>query len=196
MNIVFVVLGLLLVGIVFYVISLYNFFQTTAARIKASIQEIGNQLKRQASLIPNLESSVKGYMGQEKDIFKMLTDARKSIQEASDSGSMEKIGKAEDMLQSLLPKLQIAVEDNPEIKSDQVVTQLMNELRDTADKVMYARRTVIDLAAEYNVKRVTFPSNLVANMFSFQEQKGIETATSGEHVEVSAEETKDVKVSL
>lgn len=193
---VLIVIGILAVGIIVYVISVYNFFQTTKARIKASIQEIGNQLKRQATLIPNLESSVKGYMKQEKDVFQMLTDARKSVQAAADSGNMDQIGKAEDMLQTLLPRLQIAVEDNPEIKSDQVVTRLMGELRDTADKLMYARRTVIDLAADYNVKRVTFPSNLVASMFNFEEQKGIETPESGSHVEVSSEEMKDVKVNL
>lgn len=190
------VLGIALLAVAAYVISQYNFFQSTKARIKASIQEIGNQLKRQASLIPNLESSVKGYLKQEKDIFKMLTDARKQVQHAADSGSMDEMSKAADQLQALIPRLQIAVEDNPEIKSDNVVTKLMNELRDTADKVMYARRTVIDLAADYNVKRVTFPSNIVAGVFNFEEQKGIETPIEGEHVSVSAEDTKDVKVNL
>lgn len=191
-----VVLGLVALGIVAYFISTYNFFQTAKTRIKASIQEIGNQLKRQSNLIPNLESSVKGYLKQEKEIFKMLTDARKQVDVAAKSGDMRQIDKASDMLQAVLPKLQIAVEDNPEIKSDQVVTKLMDELRDTADKLMYARRTVIDLAADYNVKRVTFPSNLVANMFGFLEEKGIDTPTSGEHVSVSTAETRDVKVDL
>ncbi len=195
-NTLFLAIGALALGIIGYVISLYNYFQTAKTRIKASIQEIGNQLKRQASLIPNLESSVKGYLKQEKDIFKMLTDARKTVDQAAKSGDMKKVDAASAQLQALIPKLQIAVEDNPELKSDNVVTQLMNELRDTADKLMYARRTVIDLAADYNIKRVTFPSNLVANLFKFEEEKGIDTPTSGEHVSVSSSETKDPKINL
>ena len=126
----------------------------------------------------------------------MLTDARKQITKAAESGDMGQIDKASDMLQAVLPRLQIAVEDNPEIKSDQVVSKLMDELRDTADKLMYSRRTVIDLTADYNVKRVTFPSNFVAQMFNFQEEKGIDTATSGAHVSVSEAETRDVNVKL
>lgn len=196
MGIIGIVLLLVVLGIAAYVISTYNFFQSTKQRIKAAIQEIGNQLKRQASLIPNLESSVKGYLKQEKDIFTMLSDARKSVNAAAESGSLAEVQKASDQLQALLPRLQIAVEDNPEIKSDQVVTKLMNELRDTADKLLYARRTVIDLAADYNIRLVTFPSNIVANMFGFKEEKGLETPTEGEHVTVSEKEMEDVKIDL
>lgn len=196
MGIIGIVLLLVVLGLAAYVVSTYNFFQSTKQRIKAAIQEIGNQLKRQASLIPNLENSVKGYLKQEKDIFKMLTDARKSVEMAAETGSMKQIQAAEDQIQALLPKLQIAVEDNPEIKSDQVVTKLMDELRDTADKLLYARRTVIDLAADYNIRLVTFPSNIVANIFGFKEEKGIETPTDGEHVSVSQAEMEDVKVKL
>ena len=61
---------------------------------------------------------------------------------------------------------------------------------------MYARRTVIDLSADYNVKLVTFPSNIVANMFSFQPEKGLDTPTSGSHIEVSSAETQSHRVKL
>jgi LemA protein len=72
----------------------------------------------------------------------------------------------------------------------------MAELRDTSDKLLYARRTLIDLAADYNIKRVTFPSSIIAGIFKFEEEKGLETPESGEHVSVSSAETKDVKVDL
>ena len=75
---------------------------------------------------------------------------------------------AEQQLASVLPNIQVLVESNPEIKGAGVVTKLMDELRDTADKVMYARRLVIDLTADFNVKRATFPSNIVANIFKFR----------------------------
>ena len=62
-----------------YFLSVYNFLATVKVRIGASIQEIGNQLKRQADLIPNLEASAKGYLKHEKEIFKMLVDARRAV---------------------------------------------------------------------------------------------------------------------
>lgn len=182
--------------VVIWIVSTYNFFVSSKARIKAAVQEIGNQLKRQADLIPNLESSVKGYLKQEKGIFKDLTDARKQVSSAVKSGDLQKMADAGSAMAQVLPRLQIAVEDNPEIKSDKVVSRLMDELRDTSDKVMYSRRLVIDLTADYNVRRATFPTNLVANMFHFDEQKGLITPMEGEHMEVSASETKAPKVNL
>jgi LemA protein len=184
------------VVLVIWVISTYNFFVSAKARIKASIQEIGNQLKRQAELIPNLEVSAKGYLKHEKDIFSELTSARKSVSEAAKSGDLTKIGAAESKLSEVLPKLQILVESNPEIKGSEVVKGLMDELRDTSDKVMYSRRLLIDLSADFNVRRVTFPSNLVANMFGFSEAVGLETPEGMEGLKVSDSDTKTPKVNL
>lgn len=192
-TLILIIAGVAIAG---YIISVYNSLQRLKTQITASIQEIGNQLKRQASLIPNLEASVKGMMKQETGIFKMLTDARKSIAQAQDSGKATDIEAAIEKVQSLVPKISIAVEDNPELKSDTTVTKLMNELTDTADKLMYARRAVIDLSQNYNEKLVTFPSNLIANMFGFKSEKGLVTALTGEHIEVNASEMKDVKVDL
>src|SRR3989304_9129491 len=137
------VLLILLVIAIFWVISTYNFFVSTKARLKAAVQEIGNQLKRQADLIPNLESSVKGYLSHEKEVYKMLTDARKAVAGAAQSGNLQKMADAGAKLSQVLPKIQVAVESNPELKSSEVVTNLMDELRDTADKVMYSRRLLI-----------------------------------------------------
>ncbi len=195
MNLTVLLIIIAVVG-VFYVISLYNWFQTAKTRIIASIQDIGNQLKRQSSLIPNLESSAKGYLKHEKGIYEEITSARKLVDNASGSSDMSKIGKASDAISSLVPKLQVLVESNPEIKGSEVITRLMDELRDTSDKLMYARRVVIDLSADFNAKLITFPSNLVANMFGFQMQKGLETPMDGAHLSVSESETKDTKVSL
>lgn len=195
MNLIYLLLGLLVL-VAFYAIGLYNWLQTTLTRIKASIQDIGNQLKRQASLIPNLEESAKGYLKHEKGIYESLTSARKSVESAVGSGDLNKMSKASDQLSALLPKLQVIVESNPELKSAEVVTRLMEELRDTADKLMYARRVVIDLTADFNMKIVTFPSNLVASMMGFKQQPGLSTPDSGEFLSVSSAETRDPKVSL
>ncbi len=196
MNITVIAILLIAVVVIGWIAMTYNFFVSSKARIKAAIQEIGNQLKRQADLIPNLEASVKGYMKQEKGIFKDLTDARKEVSAAVASGDLQKMSDAGSKVASILPSLKVAVEDNPELKSSEVVGKLMDELRDTADKVMYARRLVIDLTADFNVKRVTIPSSIVASMFSFAEQPGLITPESGEHMEVSATEMKSPKVDL
>ncbi|MBP7118918.1 LemA family protein [Candidatus Woesebacteria bacterium] len=192
------ILLLLIIAIVigFWVMSTYNFFVSSKARIKASIQEIGNQLKRQADLIPNLEASAKGFLKHEKGIFDELTSARKAVSSAVSSGDINKMAEAGSRIGALLPQIQVAVEDNPEIKGTEVVKPLMDELRDTADKVMYARRLLIDLTADYNVRIATFPSSLIANAFSFKELDGLKTPLDGDHITVSEMDTKTPKVSL
>lgn len=194
MPVVFFFLGLILV-IVLYAISVYNSLQTIKTRIKASIQEIGNQLKRQTNLIPNLSESAKAYLSHEKGIFELLSEARKSVETAVAKGGTA-IDQAVDKINEVLPKLSVLVESNPQLKADAVLMKLMDELRDTADKLMYSRRTLIDLTADYNMKLVTFPSNLIAKAFGFQPEKGLDTPVSGAHLTVSDAETQDVKVDL
>ena len=193
MNYVYVIVAILGV-ILLWLISTYNFFVSSKARIKASVQEIGNQLKRQFDLIPNLEESAKAYLKHEKGIFEALTDARKAISGAIKSGDVQKMSDAGSKLSQVLPQIQVVVESNPELKASEVIGKLMDELRDTADKVMYARRLVIDLTADFNVKRVEFPSSLVAGMCKFAELPGLITPEKGEHVEVSRKETESPKV--
>ncbi|MBD3279193.1 MAG: LemA family protein [Candidatus Pacebacteria bacterium] len=190
------IIGIVAVGLVLYVVSIYNILQRLKTQIKASIQEIGNQLKRQASLIPNLESSVKGYLKHEKDVFKMLTQARKSVAKATKTGKVSDIDKAIDKLQTAIPQIQVTVESNPELKADKTVTKFMDELTDTADKLSYARRSVIDLTQTYNEKLVTVPSKFVADIFGFKPEKGLSTPMGGDHLEVSEAETKDVKIKI
>jgi LemA protein len=192
---IYLIIGLVvLVG--FWVMSTYNFFVSTKTRVGAAIQEIGNQLKRQAELIPNLVDSVKGYLTHEKGIFDELSEARKMVAAAASSGNVNKMSEAGKALSDVLPKLQVVVESNPEIKGSEVVKSLMDELRDTSDKVMYARRLLIDLSADYNVKRVTVPSSFVADMFHFEELKGLSTPADGESLSVSSNEMKTPKVNL
>ena len=182
--------------VVVYLVTTYNKFQTLRTRISASIQEIGNQLKRQMELIPNLAESAKGYLKHEKGIFAKITEARKAVSEAVESGKTEKMLSAQDSIQKVLGSLKVVVESTPEIKGAEVVNRLMEELRDTADKVMYARRTLIDLTADFNRMVVTVPSNLVAMLFKFKAEEGLKTATSGAHLEVSSEEGKAPKIDL
>ena len=184
------------VGLILYLVGVYNSLQQLKTQIAASVQEIGNQLKRQASLLPNLESAVKGYLKHEKGIFQMLTDARKSVAQAEKTGQAQDIDRAIDSLTKVVPQIRVAVEDNPELKADQTVTKFMDELRDTADKLMYARRSVIDLSQSYNVKLVTFPTNVIASSFGFTKEKGLEMPTGGSHLKVAEKEMTDFQTNL
>ncbi|AKM81526.1 MAG: LemA family protein [Candidatus Pacebacteria bacterium GW2011_GWF2_38_9] len=191
-----IALIVILAVIFLYVIGIYNSLQTLKTQIKASIQEIGNQLKRQAGLIPNLEVAVKGQLKHEQGIYKMLTEARQSVAKADASGSAKDIDQAVAKIQNLIPQIQVVVESNPELKANEAITKFMDELTDTADKLTYARRSVIDLSQNFNEKLVVFPSNIIANIFGFKEEKGIATSTTGAHMEVSSEEEKSPKVNL
>lgn len=186
---VFVVVGL-------YFWSAYNKLVTLKTRIRAAIQEIGNQLKRQADLIPNLTDAVKGYLKHEKEIFKQLTDARKAILEATSKNDPQMMVEAESQLRKTFGAFRVLVENTPQIRGVETVNKLMEELRDTADKVMYSRRTLIDLTADYNIAVSVFPGTIVAGIFNFKPEEGLKIPDEGEFLEVSEEETKTPKVDL
>lgn len=195
MNLVFFLLGFaVLIG--FYLFGVYNKLVTIKTRIGASIQEIGNQLKRQADLIPNLQESVKGYLRHEKEIFEKIAEARKVVAGAIESGSGRRLIEAAAKLEAALQPIRAVFESTPQLKAKDVVVKLMNELRDTADKVMYSRRTLIDLTADFNVALVTFPSNLVARLFKFKKEPGLRVPEEGEHLKVSKEALGSPRVKL
>src|SRR5450830_48482 len=122
----------ILIVLVLYLVAFFNGLRTTEARINAAIQEIGNQLKRQSQLIPNLIESVKGYMKHEKGIFDELTAARKMIDQAINTSDPGAIDKAQSMLTKTMGSLRIIAESNPQIMASSLVSNMMNELRDTA----------------------------------------------------------------
>lgn len=196
MNYTIITIASLAVALTAYLISTYNWFVTAKTRIQASIQEIGNQLKRQADLIPNLEASAKGYLKHEKGILEALAEARKVVASAAKSSNLDTQAAAADALSGIMPQLSIIVESNPELKANTTVMTLMEELRDTSDKVMYARRTLIDLTADYNVRIVRFPTNLVASAFKLKKEQGLKLANMDDATSVSASDTKSPKISL
>lgn len=189
-------LAAIIAVLLLYILSVYNRLSTMKVRITASIQEIGNQLKRQAQVLPNLANIFKGAKTQEREIFKLLTEARKTIIEAIKSGDEKAIGVSQDFLQKSIDKLKVVVESNPQMQSMTTLPPLIENLRDTADKIMYSRRVLIDLSADYNVMLVVFPSKVVASIFGFKSAEGLRTPLSGEFLEVSEEETKTPKLDL
>lgn len=195
---VLVIVLIVLAVVVLYVFSTYNWFVRTKTRLEASIQEIGNQLKRQADLIPNLVSSVKGYIKHEKAVFDELTEARKAVVQAVKSGNAQKMLDASQLASRALAPIMAVFESTPQLQAAGPTTKLMDELRDTADKIMYSRRTLIDLTADFNVRVRTVPSALIATMFGFQKQPGLRMPEGGEEVAttVKPEEIETPRVEL
>ncbi len=180
--------------LVVYLASIYNKFVTTKRRINVSIQEIGNQLKRQAQLIPQLVSKTERHLKHEEKLFGEITEARKSIAEALKSGSAQEMVDVSEKIQSLIPTVKVVLESTPAITAAPVTMKLMDELVDTADKLMYARRTLIDLSGDYNIMLSQVPSSWVGKMFGFKEEVGLRTPEEGSHLEVSKEELKTPEV--
>lgn len=187
---------IVIAAIVFYLIAFFNGLRTTEVQIGAAIQEIGNQLKRQSQLIPNLIESVKGYMKHEKGIFEDLTSARKMIDQAIASQDPKSIDAAQALLTKTMGSIRVIAESNPQIQASNLVGNMMEELRDTADKIMYARRTFIDLSADFNVKISTIPGVWLAPLFGFKKKSGLETPQDSHITSVSENETKNPEVKL
>ncbi len=173
---VLVILGILLV-IFFAVMGIYNALVTLRNRFKNSFAQIDVQLKRRYDLIPNLVETVKGYLKHESETLENVVKARNQAISAgqaasadpADPAAMNNLVKAEGQLGGALSRLMVVVEQYPDLKANQNMMMLQEELTSTENKVAFARQQFNDAATLYNTKRETFPSNIVAGMFNFQE---------------------------
>jgi LemA protein len=144
----------------------YNTFTTQEEAIKAQWAQVDSQLQRRHDLIPNLVESVKGFMQQEKDVVSAVTDARARMAGATTPVERIAAGNAES---TALSRLLVVVENYPQIKSNETVAQLMNELSGTENRLATERMRYNERVQEYNAKRGRFPSNMTAKMFGFKE---------------------------
>lgn len=193
MILVIVLLAVIL-GAAVYIATTYNFFVVTKTRIEAQMEELGNQLKRRAEFLPQVADIIAINTDQEKEVYKMITEARKNVNRAREDHNPEELIRAASEVEQAIGSIQVLVESNPELKTAEVVIEAQNNLRDTQDKVMYAKRTLIDLVQNFNARVLGFPSNLVAKMFGFQTQKGLELADAKGAVSVSQEDMANPKI--
>ncbi len=181
-----IVLIVIILLIAAYGISIYNKLVTLRNRFKNAFAQIEVQLKRRYDLIPNLVNTAKGYMEHEKETFERVIQARnqavaglKAASEAPDSdAAISQLNQAEGMLQNALSKLNVVVEAYPELKANDTMTQLQEELTSTENKVAFARQAFNDAVTSYNTYKQTFPPVIFANMFGFQNGKLLEFADS------------------
>jgi len=169
--------GLLLVAIIIglLVMSIYNKLVTLRNRYKNAYAQIDVQLKRRYDLIPNLVETAKGYIKHERETLENVTKARNIAYTASqaaaanpgDSGAMKNLVSAESGLAGTLSRLMMVSEQYPDLKANQNMMQLTEELTSTENKISFARQAYNDSVMIYNTDREVFPSNLVAGMFNF-----------------------------
>ncbi len=177
------ILIIVLAGLVFYSISIYNALASLKVKIKEAWSQIDVQLKRRVDLIPNLVESVKGYMAHEKEVFENVTKARSALMGAT---TPAQAGQADNMLTGALKSLFAVAENYPELKASESFTKLQDELTHTEDKVAYSRQFYNSVVRDFNEKIVVFPSSIVANMFGYKSEEFFEaTSTEREPVKVS-----------
>ena len=159
-----IALGLLF-ALVCYVIGIYNKLVHARNKVENQFSQVDIQLKRRADLIPNLVETVKGYAKHEEGTFTAVIEARNK---AVNAGSVNEKIEANNELTGALNKLFALAEAYPDLKANENFLQLQNDLKDTEDKITYARQFYNDSAMSFNNLVEMFPSNFVANMFGFK----------------------------
>ncbi len=180
MYIILIIIAIVVVAVIF----LYNGLVTLRVRSEEAWSDIDVQLKRRYDLIPNLIETVKGYAKHESSVFEKVTEARaKALQPTSPAEQ----AKNENMLSQALKSVFAVAENYPELKANENFLKLQEELSDTENKIQAARRFYNGNVRDLNTKIDTFPSNVIANMFSFKKKEffELEDVKERENVKVS-----------
>jgi LemA protein len=160
--------------IVVFVIGLYNRLVTMRQRVREAWADIDVQLKRRWDLIPNLIETVKGYAAHERQTFEAVTQARSAAMTAAQSGSPEQRAQAETALGAALLNLRAVAEAYPQLQAVQEFKDLSENLRDTEDKIAFARRFYNGNVRDYNTAIQSVPTNILAGMFGFTAEQYFE----------------------
>src|SRR6266436_1062707 len=165
-NIGLIIVIAIIVVIVVFVIGLYNGLVQRRLRIDEAYAQIEVQLKRRHDLIPNLVNAVKGYMGFEQKVLTDVTNARAAAVSAGAQGVPAQ-AQAEGMLTGALRSLFAVVENYPELKANQNVLELQEQLTTTENQISFSRQHYNATVLDYNNGIQTFPNNIFAGMFGF-----------------------------
>jgi LemA protein len=169
------VLVLVLVVAAVWAIGIYNGLITARNAFKNAFAQIDVQLTRRYDLIPNLVEVAKGYMAHERDTLEAVTRARAAAVSGlssakanpGDPGAMQQLAAAEQGLGGALGRLMVVSEQYPDLKANQNMLQLSEELTSTENRIAFARQAFNDSVMAYNNRREVFPSSIIAGMFNF-----------------------------
>lgn len=175
--IVLVILAVIIGGILIWAIKAYNSLIELRNRVDEGQSQIATQLQRRYDLIPNLVETVKGYAAHEQKTFDSVTQARSLQKQAADSKDPADFAKAEQAFGDAMVNVNAVAEAYPELKANENFQQLQNELTGTENRVAASRQYYNDSVYEYNTKRETFPTNIIAKMFKFLRSEFFEVET-------------------
>jgi LemA protein len=161
--------------LIIIIVSLYNSLVTLKNRFKNAFSQIDVQLKRRYDLIPNLVETAKGYMKHEREALEAVVRARNSAVSASDTAAknpgdpaaMQGLTSAEGTLTGALGRVFALAESYPDLKANQNMLALQEELTSTENRIAFARQAFNDGVTAYNIAREKFPGSIIANMFNF-----------------------------
>jgi len=172
----FVIFLAIIVAIILYAIGIYNSLVNLRNRVKNAFAQIDVQLTRRYDLIPNLVEAVKGYMKHERETLDAVISARNAAvsnleaakADPSNADAIKKLGAAEGILGGALGRLFALSEAYPDLKANQNMMQLQEELASTENKVAFSRQAFNDAVLSYNNKAENFPNNIIAGTFRFE----------------------------
>ncbi len=188
---------IVIVAAVVFAIAVFNRLVTLRNRYKNAYSQIDVQLKRRYDLIPNLVEAAKGYLAHERQTLEAVIAARgQAVSAASraaaapgDPAAMQGLAQAEGALGGAMGRLLAVFESYPDLKANQNILQVQEELTSTENKISFARQAYNDSVMDYNTRRESFPDNFFASMFAFKEAELLQATES-------AEERKAPKVSF
>ena len=186
----------IIIAVIIYIIAVYNRLIALKNRFKNGFAQIDVQLQRRHDLIPNLVETAKAYMSHEKDTLTQVIEARNQAVNAKktaadhpdDAGAVRNLGKAESLLSGSLANFFALSENYPDLKANETMAQLMEELSSTENRIGFARQAFNDAVMNYNTYREQFPQNFIGGLFgSFKEAQllKIETEEARQAVKVT-----------
>lgn len=175
------VTALILIFVIFYIIRIFNTLVALKNRFQNSFSQIEVQLKRRYDLIPNLVETAKAYLTHERETLEAVISARNEAlaglkaasSNPSSGAALQQLASSEGLLQGALGRLNVAVEAYPELKANENMMQVSEELTSTENRVSFARQAFNDAVTEYNVFRQSFPNNLFAASFGHREDAAL-----------------------
>ena len=183
-----IVLVVIIAAVAFYFVGIYNNLIALRNLYLNAFTQIDIQLKRRYDLIPNLVEAAKGYLAHERGTLEAVIQARNTAFDASklaaaspgNATAMAGLSRAEGSLAGMLSKLLAVVESYPDLKANKTISDLMEELTSTENKISFARQAYNDAITDYNTQREQFPNNVISSTFEFKKAALLEAVEKAE----------------